>query len=133
VTEERDAANADPAGAWLDRVLREELQREALPDDGFTDSVLRALPPAVQSDQAPAGPRPWARHWASLLVLGGLGGVLVLLFSWWPGLVAALLQATSPGSEVLATGPSAQRWVPSVALLGLLIWWSWWWSAQASE
>ena len=74
-----------------------------------------------------------ALSWASLLVLGGLGGVLVLLFSWWPGLLAALLQATSPGSEVLATGPSAQRWVPGAALLGLLIWWSWWWSAQASE
>ena len=130
MTREHDpAAPADPHGAWLDRVLREQLRREAVPDDGFSDSVLRALPPAIQSSAAARGPRGWARHWASLSITGGLGAMLALLISWWPGLFADLVQSMSPGAAAL----SAERWVPSAALLGLLIWWSWWWSEQASE
>jgi len=130
MTREQDpAAQADLDYAWVDRVLREELRREAVPDDGFTDSVLRALPVIRSGDAAAGPPRAWARHWASLSITGGLGAMLALLISWWPGLFADLVQTLSPG----ATRLPAEHWVPSAALLGLLIWWSWWWCAQASE
>jgi hypothetical protein len=104
---------------WLTQALRRHGALDEVGDDGFSERVLAALPPAATA--RPAAPR--RVRWADLALPAGLGVVTAVFFAQLPALFAALQALTEQGA--LAALQAPQQWLPGVVALALLGAWSW--------
>jgi hypothetical protein len=98
--------------AQLDALLRADAQLRPA-DDGFSTRLLAALPPQLSASAQPR--RAPARRWLPGLQALAQGALVAFLLALWPDLAAAVAQGNGAAVEAVLL---------SVALLGLLSWWT---------
>ena len=129
---ERSTSIAPEPDEWLEGLLHQAAQADEPADDGFTDTVLRALPAtAPLAAMAPAVPSRWGTaFWRPVLNSLGLALLLLCAAALWPQ-----WQTLLAWGAVLAQQPAgladpqlaSQVLEPLLALaapLGLWLWWS---------
>ncbi len=127
-----DSSSSSPSEAWLDALLHADAAQETAllgeADAAFSAALLARLPaPQLVVPVLPNPRVPSLRRLLGLISACALAIVAALLFLTLPDLVAVLPSMASGDAALL----SLPRALPSLALLGLLCWWSWLLSREA--